>query len=77
MLANHYFVGSGENGVLQNGYYAIGTITYDGATLMDRQELTNRGGFGGRTTGKRKQNANIYVKIEIYNNDNTLLTSKD
>jgi hypothetical protein len=74
---HHYFHSIGENWVLGNGYYAIGTITYDGEVLMNRQKLTGRGGFGGRTTGKRNQNARITVKIEVYKNDNTRLATKE
>jgi hypothetical protein len=74
---HHYFHSKGENWVLASGYYAIGTITYDGETLMNRQKLTHRGGFGGRTTGKRGEKKKLTVKIELYKNDNTHVITKE
>ncbi len=63
---HHYFHSVGENWVLNNGYYALLYITYDGYNLKNGQRITGRGGFGGVTTDDRKQNGTISVNIKLY-----------
>lgn len=72
----HYFIGGGENWVFSNGYYGMLTIEYDGEKIYNNYKISNRGGVGGYTTGKRQPDSNISVKLELYReSDKQLITT--